>query len=696
MNLLNYFKEFEKNYSSIDKIDNDFYKNLWVKSFISTSSIKDNKWSFSEEWYRARFVYMMVKSWFYPIENICVEAKFPKWNWWKAIKPDIVVFKDWEWIKYYSDEKESDELRNRILVVFEAKNHSLSVNNAVKKQLEVSMERYIWDRVYWVYFDNKDDILIFKKLGAYWLKRYYAWKNNELDYLAINNRDVISNLPSFNDFLDDVKKLEKVWDLRFDDLEAIDQDTFKDLMKVINRLQDDLRINVPQNLIVEFLTLKVFDEKNIKRHGWTSRYYVLDSEKKDWIISTSFRERINELYKEAKKEYKNVLTWTTFSYSSDLKPTNWNYEKFLIEFIKIFEIKSILKSENENFNQIIFNNFGSSVDKAKDKQFFTPVPLVKAIVEMLNPQKWEDICDPCSWICDFLAMWFKHMYKWTDIDMASNFYWFDKDPNVLKLAELNLVLNWDWNANLETTNSITDKLLENWEIITEDKFTTKYYNIEDWSSKISEEQNPKKYSVIMTNPPFWKWRDLKITNENKANIELYETYKEKARKENWILWNFPNSMDMGVLFLENAYKLLEQWGRLWIVLSNSIASIKEWQSVRKWFFSKMRLVALFDLPSNTFWETWVSTTVIIAYKPKSTEKDILKEDYEVFVREIENIWYEVKTKDRIVNFEPKFIIDEETFENTWKLKEDFPIMIADFKEWMKWQRVELKQAFNFK
>jgi type I restriction enzyme M protein len=43
---------------------------------------------------------------------------------------------------------------------------------------------------------------------------------------------------------------------------------------------------------------------------------------------------------------------------------------------------------------------------------------------------------------------------------------------------------------------------------------------------------------------------------------------------------------------------------------------------------------------------------------------MLSENYEVFIREIENLGYEVKTKDRIVNFEPRFIIDEETFENT--------------------------------
>ena len=41
-------------------------------------------------------------------------------------------------------------------------------------------------------------------------------------------------------------------------------------------------------------------------------------------------------------------------------------------------------------------------------------------------------------------------------------------------------------------------------------------------------------------------------------------------------------MDMGAIFLENAYKLLEEGGRMGIVLSNSIASIKEWENVRSY------------------------------------------------------------------------------------------------------------------
>lgn len=108
---------------------------------------------------------------------------------------------------------------------------------------------------------------------------------------------------------------------------------------------------------------------------------------------------------------------------------------------------------------------------------------------------------------------------------------------------------------------------------------------------------------------------------------------------------------------------------------------------------RMRIVALFDLPSNTFGETGVATTVIVAYKPKNDEKHLLTTDYEVFVKEVENIGYEVKTVNRTIHFAPQYIINEETFEKTSELLEDFGTMQQEFTEYLKRQEESIKNAF---
>ena len=705
-------KKFDKEYSKIEKIDTEFYSNIWVKTWEKiNASAYDSKWNFSEEYIRARFIFAMVNSGMYEKEYICVEFRYPKGNTKTPIKPDIAVFKDKNWYVEFEKAKSTKDFswfRKNTLAIFETKKDNKSIESAVENQLRSAMtENTSNDRIFGIYFDNESWILVFKKIGNSEIRRYFDWKEIHLNWindLWLQNRDSILELPSQKDLEEDNQSISDVTKLKTDHLDEIDESNFKDVINLLKRANDKIKPkNSERDLIVEFLTLKVFDEKRSKKENKFLEFYVLDSEIKNWNWNQSFRERIQKLYKEARRKYENVLSKSFFEYKNDenfnLKATDTNDEKFLIELIKIFQRKAILKSKNESFNQIIFNNFWSDSQKADKWQFFTPVPIVKAIIKVLNPIKWEELCDPCSGICDFLAMWFRYSHR-DDKDYpdnASHYFWFDLEPWNLKLAELNLVLNWDWGASLKTMNSLNQKVLDkNLEVLEEWLFTTENYNLLDWSTVNNDDLELKKFKIIATNPPFWKWRDLKATDETKLYLELYETYFEKAKKPNWTTWNLPKSMDMWVLFLENAYKILEEWGRMSIVLSNSIASIKEWESVRSWFISKMRIVALFDLPSNTFWETWVATTVITAYKPTKKEllNWILQNDYEVFIKEIENIWYEVKTVQRAIEFKPTYIINEETFENTNKILEDFSSLHTDFKDFLNRQEEEIKIAFH--
>ena len=161
-----------------------------------------------------------------------------------------------------------------------------------------------------------------------------------------------------------------------------------------------------------------------------------------------------------------------------------------------------------------------------------------------------------------------------------------------------------------------------------------------------------------------------------------------------------SKIDMGVVFLENAYRILKENGRMGIVLSNSIASIDSHKVARKWLMDKMRIVALFDMPANVFAETGVNTTIIVAYKPSECELNRLKEqNYEVFVREIKKVGYEVKTSKRVKYFDRVYKIDYDTFETVIDmdgnpvLDEDFSQTISDFREWCTGQEKTLQDLF---
>jgi len=159
-------------------------------------------------------------------------------------------------------------------------------------------------------------------------------------------------------------------------------------------------------------------------------------------------------------------------------------------------------------------------------------------------------------------------------------------------------------------------------------------------------------------------------------------------------------IDLGVVFLENAYRILKDNGRLGIVLSNSIASIDSHRIARQWLMNKMRIVAMFDMPANVFAETGVNTTIIVAYKPSDDELERLKEqNYEIFVRDIQKVGYEVKTSKRVKFFSPVYKINYETFETEIDqdgnpvLDEDFTQTITDFRNWCVGQEKTLQDLF---
>lgn len=200
----------------------------------------------------------------------------------------------------------------------------------------------------------------------------------------------------------------------------------------------------------------------------------------------------------------------------------------------------------------------------------------------------------------------------------------------------------------------------------------------------------KKFDIVLTNPPFGEARSWEPSDEDKKVAECYE------------LWNRykQNKIDLGVIFLENAVRILAENGRMAIVLSNSIASIDAHKEARRWLCDNMRIVAIIDLPANIFAEAGVSPTIIIAYKPNSDELKKLKDsNYQIFSKQIKKVGYEVKTKKKVKYFEMQYKLDPETFEKeinidgTPKLDEEFTETIEEFRQWCNKQEDMLKNLF---
>jgi N-6 DNA Methylase. len=181
------------------------------------------------------------------------------------------------------------------------------------------------------------------------------------------------------------------------------------------------------------------------------------------------------------------------------------------------------------------------------------------------------------------------------------------------------------------------------------------------------------------------------TSEDREIAECYELW-HLCKQKDWI--------DPGLIFLENAVRLLKENGRMGIVQSNSIASIDRWEKARKWLMENVRIVALFDLPPKVFADTGVNTTLIVAYKPKKEELEKLKEqNYEVFIKDIKRVGYEVRTARRVKYYNHLWKINEQTFEIETDREgnplrdEEFTETIKEFREWILGQEKTLIYLF---
>ncbi len=119
MRAIDAFSEFDKKYKDILRENNNITSD-WYEQELSVKTKKtinakafNTKGEASEEYIRARFVYMLIATDKYKPENICVEATLPKGNGGKSIDSDIIIFKDSDWVgKDFS----SSEIRKKMLL----------------------------------------------------------------------------------------------------------------------------------------------------------------------------------------------------------------------------------------------------------------------------------------------------------------------------------------------------------------------------------------------------------------------------------------------------------------------------------------------------------------------------------------------------------------------------------------------------
>ncbi|EAJ5687128.1 type I restriction-modification system subunit M [Campylobacter lari] len=206
-------------------------------------------------------------------------------------------------------------------------------------------------------------------------------------------------------------------------------------------------------------------------------------------------------------------------------------------------------------------------DGGNSGEFYTPRPLIKAMVEVINPKVKERIYDPSCGSCGFLVESFLHILyedrvkgkkanlSVEELEFLKNDALFgqEKTPLSYAMGVMNMILHEISSPNIIKTNTLSKKITD-----------------------ITESQ---RYEVILANPPFGG--------------------KEKEQ----IQENFPiKSNATELLFLQHILKSLKNNGRCAIVVPEGVLfqNSNAFVSVKKDLLDDFNLECVLSLPSGVF------------------------------------------------------------------------------------------------
>jgi type I restriction enzyme M protein len=213
-------------------------------------------------------------------------------------------------------------------------------------------------------------------------------------------------------------------------------------------------------------------------------------------------------------------------------------------------------------------------------EYYTPRPLIRAIVQVVQPKIGERIYDGACGSAGFLCESFEYLKAKKNLTtkdfktlQEKTFTGKEKKSLAYVIAIMNMILHGIDAPNIIHTNTLTENL--------------------------ADIQEKDRYDVVLANPPFGG----------------------QERKE--VQQNFPiRTGETAFLFLQHFIKMLKAGGRGGIVIKNTFLSNTDNASVglRKMLLESCDLHTVLDCPGGTFQGAGVKTVVLFFDKGTRTRK----------------------------------------------------------------------------
>lgn len=270
------------------------------------------------------------------------------------------------------------------------------------------------------------------------------------------------------------------------------------------------------------------------------------------------------------------------------------YQNFdvLLKISRMIQDISLTGSEENQFLGDMFEGFLDQGVKQSEGQFFTPMPIVKFIINSLPHKTTPHVIDYACGAGHFLN-------EYAIANKNSNIVGIEKEYRLSKVAKV---------SSFMYGNDIT--------IIYDDAL------------KISDKIKNNSFDVLIANPPYSVKGFLEtLSDDDRNSFELINTIDEKSYSTN-------NAIEC--FFIERAKQLLAKDGVAGIIVPNSILNNKDkiYVATREIVLQYFDIVAIAEFGSGTFGKTGTNTVTLFLQR----RSDI--QNYAKHYQNMVNSWFE--------------------------------------------------------
>lgn len=574
----------------------------------------------------------------------------------------------------------------------------LKVNNSHRGQGKARADIVIWkskedkkkNKAAFIVVECKAETVKIRQEDYYQGANYAAWSGasffvttneKETKFFRVDKDSMPKDLDEIIDIpntsiINDQKKVDKL----LSQTKAFSRDEFAKLLQKchnIIRNNDKLSPEAAFDEISKILFMKIRYERNPDEE-------VLFSLEKFQRDEQQFEKNIKKhLPAEAQIPYMQYLFKATKDEFAEDKLFD-SYETIRIKQYSFEQIvkeleKYNLSATSDDVKGIAFEHFLGTTFRGELGQFFTPRTIVDFMVEVLDPQEGETICDPTCGSGGFLIKSFEYVRDKIEKDVENykkelKAQFFNEDYEKLSEKE-QIEVNEKYSEILKKLNSDINVPNKSYSKQTDAEKSRRISKLSS-SCIYGTDANPRmartskmnmimhgdghggvhhhdglinvngifenRFDVILTNPPFGARieKDYKLSETDRFYDEEKLKEYEKRYGDDCIkqIKELNKAIDDGqkildrfdlgkvsglteVLFMERCLKLLKPGGRMGIVLPEGVLNNSNLQKVRDYFESEAKILLITSIPQDVFIASGATIKPSLLFFKRFTEEE---------------------------------------------------------------------------